>query len=224
MEKLVGKRIVFLICLAFVLVGCGQVEEVKGSIEEVVETQLDEMKVEISDIVKEAVSEAVQSEMEVITGEATNFVESVEERVGLSEFVEVEIEDEELVEVVIFYPDSQVEFFIEESVYTQKTGDWVEEALQALIEHGIIPSDVTITEYVLEQECLVIGLSQEFEEFMNQFGTSGEYMHMGSVVNTLLVVGGLEMVEIHIGNRYLETGHAIYDVPLRWYEDSGEME
>lgn len=221
MEKYVVKLVVCLIGLVCVITGCDQVDDVTDSIGQVVETQLDEMRVEISDIVKEAVSEAVQNEKDAITAEVSNFVGSVEEKVGLSEGEEqVEVEDENLVEVIVFYPDSQVEYFLEEGVYIPKTGDWVQEVMQALVKKGIIPEEVVVNQYVVEQMCLTIWLSEEFEEFINQFGTSGEYMYMGSVVNTLLIAGELEEVEIRIGEGYLETGHAIYDMPLGWFEDT----
>ena len=65
---------------------------------------------------------------------------------------------------------------------------------------------------------LVVQPSEMGLSFLNTMGTSGEYVVMGSVVNTYLTAFGLDRITITVEGNVPETGHSIYDQPLRMYE------
>ncbi|MDR1961163.1 MAG: hypothetical protein LBQ16_02640 [Gracilibacteraceae bacterium] len=48
-------------------------------------------------------------------------------------------------------------------------------------------------------------------------GTTGEYLRLGAAVNTLLIFYDLEEITLTIEGDTLETGHEIYDYPLRFF-------
>ena len=64
-------------------------------------------------------------------------------------------------------------------------------------------------------------LAADFNDRLPQavlpMGTSGEYVIMGSVVNTLLSAYDADSVLITVNGEVLETGHSIYDQPLTFY-------
>ena len=89
-----------------------------------------------------------------------------------------------------------------------------EDIMEQLVQAGALPEGVR----VLSMEGGVLDLSSEFLTFLNTMGTSGEYVVMGSVVNTYLTAFGLDRITITVEGNVPETGHSIYDEPLRMYE------
>ena len=89
-----------------------------------------------------------------------------------------------------------------------------EDIMEQLVQAGALPEGVR----VLSMEGGVLDLSSEFLTFLNTMGTSGEYVVMGSVVNTYLTAFGLDRITITVEGNVPETGHSIYDQPLRMYE------
>ena len=89
-----------------------------------------------------------------------------------------------------------------------------EDIMEQLVQAGALPEGVR----VLSMEGGVLDLNSEFLTFLNTMGTSGEYVVMGSVVNTYLTAFGLDRITITVEGKVPETGHSIYDEPLRMYE------
>ena len=89
-----------------------------------------------------------------------------------------------------------------------------EDILEQLVQAGALPEGVR----VLSMEGSVLDLNSAFLSFLNTMGTSGEYVVMGSVVNTYLTAFGLDRITITVEGKVPETGHSIYDEPLRRYE------
>ena len=89
-----------------------------------------------------------------------------------------------------------------------------EDILEQLVQAGALPEGVR----VLSMDNGVLDLNSAFLSFLNTMGTSGEYVVMGSVVNTYLTAFGLDRITITVEGNVPETGHSIYDQPLRMYE------
>ena len=89
-----------------------------------------------------------------------------------------------------------------------------EDILEQLVQAGALPEGVR----VLSMDNGVLDLNSAFLSFLNSMGTSGEYVVMGSVVNTYLTAFDLERITITVEGNVPETGHSIYDQPLRMYE------
>ena len=89
-----------------------------------------------------------------------------------------------------------------------------EDILEQLVQAGALPEGVR----VLSMDNGVLDLNSAFLSFLNSMGTSGEYVVMGSVVNTYLTAFGLDRITITVEGNVPETGHSVYDQPLRMYE------
>ena len=74
-----------------------------------------------------------------------------------------------------------------------------------------------------EGDRLRADLSRDFWQQIRSQGTSGEYMLLGSLVNTLLDACGADSVVLTEEGETPETGHNIYDAPLGRYDyDPGD--
>ena len=66
---------------------------------------------------------------------------------------------------------------------------------------------------------LKLNMSKEFGELVSNMGSSGEYIIVGSVVNTFLRLYDAEDVLILIEGETFETGHQLYNNYLQFYEN-----
>ena len=60
-----------------------------------------------------------------------------------------------------------------------------------------------------------VNLTTEFQNMLCNCGTAGEYVLLGSFVNTMLDACNADTITIKIRGNALETGHNVYDQPLR---------
>ena len=63
-------------------------------------------------------------------------------------------------------------------------------------------------------------MNESFVENIRRLGTSGEYMMLGCLVNTILDNTGCRYVVLTVDGEWLETGHNIYDFPLSFFADN----
>lgn len=61
---------------------------------------------------------------------------------------------------------------------------------------------------------LVLDLSKEFAEDVSSSGTAGEYIKVGSVVNTFIDAFDVDTLTITVDGQAWESGHCVYDGPL----------
>ena len=66
---------------------------------------------------------------------------------------------------------------------------------------------------------LKLNMSKEFGELVSNMGSSGEYIIVGSVVNTFLGLYDAEDVLILIEGEIFETGHQLYNNYLQFYNN-----
>ena len=83
---------------------------------------------------------------------------------------------------------------------------------------GAVASDVKANslEYVGNE--LVLDLSEEFAEDVSQTGTSGEYIKVGSVVNTFIDAFDVDTLTITVEGESWESGHRVYDEPIKKFD------
>ena len=79
---------------------------------------------------------------------------------------------------------------------------------------GAVASNVKANSLEYVGKNLTLDLSKEFAEDVASCGTAGEYIKVGSVVNTFIDAFGVDTLTITIEGKPLETGHTIYDGPL----------
>lgn len=90
---------------------------------------------------------------------------------------------------------------------------------RALIEAGALTDGVEFNSIQVEGSQVRLDVNAAFGQHIGSYGTAGEYMVMGSVVNTLLSAYNAETVLITMNGQVLESGHVIYDFPLAFFEN-----
>lgn len=63
----------------------------------------------------------------------------------------------------------------------------------------------------------MLDMNQAFADYMNRMGTAGEYIVMGSLVNTFLDCYQCDLMLVTVDGKVLETGHTIYEEYLEMY-------
>ncbi len=120
------------------------------------------------------------------------------------------------VELVVYAPDSSASGFVENYVTVpQLDADTI---LSQLIALEVLPQDCAIVSFDASQgSALTLDLTGSFASHLGSMGSSGEYVILGSVVNTFLTAYNAETITITVDGQVLETGHNVYDAPLEFF-------
>jgi len=121
----------------------------------------------------------------------------------------------EIMRFTVFTPNENYDGFIT----TEVEGDALS-PLEELIKAGILTKDVQINNVRWESgnSIVYVDFNSAFGDLMNSQGTTGEYMIMGCVVNTLLSAYEAEQIYVTVDSNTLESGHVIYDFPMGYFE------
>jgi hypothetical protein len=95
-----------------------------------------------------------------------------------------------------------------------------ENVIQALVNMGVLNEGVAIQAMNYTENGLLLDLNDAFVTQLCSYGTTGEYMLMGALVNTFLQNYSAETVTVTVNGTYPESGHVIYDFPMGFYEDN----
>ena len=136
--------------------------------------------------------------------------------------------------VTLYLPNDNADGFdtVEETVEASPQG-----IVDALIAHGVLPEGVTVdafetmsdgvetqegdvVSYEVGELSITLDLSEEFLPAVTGTGTAGETMVMGSLVNTMLAAYNARTLTLTCGGEVVETGHAVYDEPMTFFEVS----
>ena len=88
--------------------------------------------------------------------------------------------------------------------------------VDALIEAKVLNDGIRINSERLEGSRLFLDFNSAFCDQLKTYGTSGELMMIGSVVNTFLSAYGADSLIITADGEIMESGHVIYDFPLEF--------
>lgn len=125
----------------------------------------------------------------------------------------------ELIEAVYYHGDDNAEKLIEEKAELP-LGYGVQDVLDLLFEKEVLNERVRVNSSNQEgEELLSIDLSHEFQDQLRSCGTAGEFILMGSLVNTLIKNFEVSGINISIEGQCLESGHEIYDYTLNYFEN-----
>ncbi len=119
----------------------------------------------------------------------------------------------------IYHSDEAAEHICVNTALTEKITPEI--LLLNLSSYGMIPEDVKVESFSAEKgetRRLTLDLSPDFSDYLNSMGTSGEYLVMGSLVNTFLDAYNASAVKVTAGGAVIETGHQIYDGWLEQYD------
>lgn len=92
-----------------------------------------------------------------------------------------------------------------------------EAILLALSEKNVIPKETKVLDFKDEGETLTLDLSKEYQEYVSSYGTSGELVIVGGVVNTFLDAYDADTITILVEGSAWDTGHADYSGALGRY-------
>lgn len=124
------------------------------------------------------------------------------------------------VEITLYVINEDGTGFTEKPVVLESRS--AENILAELAANGVLPSDVKVNKMTeLEDEgekALEVDFSQEFADYLNTAGSTGEYLVAGSVCNTFLSAYDCQKIRITADGNFIKTGHAEYAGYQRYYE------
>lgn len=87
-----------------------------------------------------------------------------------------------------------------------------------LIKENALNADVAVNFARMDGAQLMLDFNSAFRDQLLTYGTAGERMMIGSVVNTFLSAYGAETVFLTVDGGILESGHVVYDFPLEFFD------
>jgi hypothetical protein len=116
----------------------------------------------------------------------------------------------------IFVPDENAENF--NTIPTTIDALDANLILEMLIERSMLNEGIALNSAELVDSQLNLDFNQVFLDQLCTYGTTGERMMIGCVVNTYLSVYDAETVYITVNGEIIESGHVIYDFPMEFFE------
>ncbi|MDR3288628.1 MAG: GerMN domain-containing protein [Peptococcaceae bacterium] len=127
--------------------------------------------------------------------------------------------------VALYLPNDNADGFITTTTATDGTAAHI---VALLVDGKALPPGCALNDFAVTggKSCRA-DMNAAYGESLGA-GTSAEYLRLGSVVNTLLTFYELDEITVTIDGNPPETGHDLYDYPLRFYEnqtaDFGDIE
>lgn len=129
--------------------------------------------------------------------------------------IKEELDNPSEVPLTVYYGNDDADTLLTKEVFIHVDDLSTDTILAELSKLNIVPSDtkaLTFSSNPVDGKMqLNLNLSQEFGTYVSSMGTSGEYIIMGSVVNTFLKAYEADEIKITVEGNTLETGHQIYD-------------
>lgn len=120
----------------------------------------------------------------------------------------------------IYYGDENAENLLIDGIEKQKVTP--ELLISELSKRNVISKDTKINSIketkTSNGKTLELDFSEKFQEDLFNQGSSGEFIMMGSVVNTFLRAYEADSMTITVNGNILESGHCIYESPMKAYE------
>lgn len=89
-----------------------------------------------------------------------------------------------------------------------------------LVELGVFGSAVTANSFTVDNSNVIhLDMGQDFAAQIFSSGTAGEHIMVGSLVNSFISVYEADAVLITVEGSTFESGHAIYDYALSFFEN-----
>ena len=117
--------------------------------------------------------------------------------------------EDEQVTIKVCVPDEQFMKLEEKEVKLDALDP--ELILNVLKESYAVSEECKINSVKVDGDNVYIDLNEEYSTFIKNMGTSGEYMSIGSIVNTFTEAYSCEAAKITSAGEVIVTGHAAYD-------------
>lgn len=120
-------------------------------------------------------------------------------------------------QITLYLPNSDASGFTKQDAQTDGT---VASIVSLLADAGAIPEGSEVLDSNIDATGVsTINMNAVFGQAVKSSGTTGEYLMLGSLVNTILTYYDLEDITLTVEGSTLETGHATYDTPLQFFGD-----
>lgn len=113
---------------------------------------------------------------------------------------------------ILYHGDENAEKLLPKEVFVPEINESV--VIEQLIAAGVLREGIAVNTLEKNGSQLNIDFNQEFANLVCSMGTSGEYIIVGSTVNTFLSAYQADTVFFTINGEILESGHVIYDFPM----------
>lgn len=124
--------------------------------------------------------------------------------------------------ITIYYGDENAEYILSTQIPKQEITP--ELLVSELAKRDILTPDVTVNSFKETEKggvkTLSIDFGEKFRGILFAQGSAGEYIMMGSIVDTFLKAYGAESMTITVEGEILESGHCIYESEMKFYEPS----
>ena len=123
--------------------------------------------------------------------------------------------------ISIYHGDDNAEYIIEDKIPKQEVTP--ELLIKELAKRGILEENTSVNSLNIEKSqqngtSLQVDFSKEFQDELYRQGTAGEFIMMGSVVDTFLKAYEADSMTITVNGNTLESGHCIYEGDMKFYE------
>lgn len=119
---------------------------------------------------------------------------------------------------IVYLPDENAENLVatEVEVPEAEEPDLTAELaalIAALEEQGALPEGSALLS-AGEGDPVALDMNKAFGDGMKSTGTTGEFLYLGALVNTVLEYTGAKAATLTVEGEPLETGHTVYDEPI----------
>jgi len=130
------------------------------------------------------------------------------------------VEPKDPIYLTLYKSNENADGFIETSVEVEELNE--NAIVEQLILADILAEGTKLNEIEKKTEnnssLLVLDFNEKFTERLSSYGTTGEYLMIGSVVNTFLKAYEADSVTIRVNGGIVESGHMIYDEPMSFFK------
>lgn len=117
------------------------------------------------------------------------------------------------VKFLLYTPNDNLDGFVTTEIEQDEL-----DIIGALAEANVLNEKIVENSMIQDGMVLKLDLNSAFADLIYTQGTTGELMIMGSLVNTYLSAYGAESLILTVDGEILESGHVIYDFPLKYYQ------
>lgn len=121
-----------------------------------------------------------------------------------------------VVQFDLYTPNDHADGFCKKTVVISEL--IAQNVITELIQENVLNENIRINSERMEGSQLFLDFNAAFSNQLVTYGTAGELMMIGSVVNTFLSAYGADTVMITVDGQIMESGHVIYDFPLAYHE------
>ena len=119
---------------------------------------------------------------------------------------------QELITITVYIPNENVDGFETVDISGKNLS-----VLDAMVQAGVLPDNIVINSFSWSDDTLTVDFGPELRELICTQGTTGEYMIMGCIVNTLITLNDVKYIEVTVDGEILESGHIVYDYPMEFF-------